>query len=296
MKVAITGASGFVGTGLSRHLESQGHKLAPLPRALLEPTSAGHLSDALDGCTAMVHLAAITHDQAQNQRAQDELFQRVNVDLSLMLAKAAKAAGLKRFIFISSIKVNGEASTRPLRALDKPHAQDRYGKSKWAAEQALMQECHSGEMELVIIRPPLIYDREPKGNLKSLLSAIRKGIPLPLASINNARDLIALPNLCSLIECALKQPGLAGKVLLAADGVPRSTPEIVTLLAQIHGQQARLLPFPQSLLLTLLKLAGKASSADKLLGNLELDISDTCTLTGWQPLPAEAIYKIETRL
>lgn len=296
--VLITGANGFVGRALLALLHARGYPLTGAsrqPLALNAPTVRhwpvsrldGH-SDwrgALQGIDVVVHCAARVH--VMQERCADPLaaYRQANVDASLALARQAVAAGVRRFIFISSIKVNGERSPlgRPIRADDLPAPQDPYGQSKLEAEWALQALAAETGLELVIIRPVLIYGPGVGANVRSLLQAVARGWPLPLGALNNRRSLLALDNLLDLIRVCLTHPHAAGAVLLASDGEDLSTGELVRRMARALGRPARLLPVPAGLLSMLLGLLGRRGMAERLCGTLQVDISETCRRLNWQP-------------
>jgi len=303
MKVAVTGANGFVGQALCQYLDRQGITPLPLSRqaqdfgqfqsqALPPLGNISALSKTLQGCHALVHLAARTHQASASPYADLEKFRETNVALSQTFAEAAALAGVKRFIFISSIKVYGNGHTRASTQASpqayshnsKPAPEDAYGLTKLEAEEALKASCAKNGLELVIIRPPLIFSPHAKGNIAALVKAIRYKIPLPLASIHNQRDVLSLDNLCSLIALCLKHPSATNSEWLASDGAPLSTADMIRLLATAHKLNANLFPAPLKALELLAKITRKEDALQKLSGNLEVDSTLTQECLGWQPV------------
>lgn len=296
--VLITGASGFVGRALLAALHGQGYPLTAASRQAPPQQGAslrywpvqrldGH-SDwrgALQGVDVVVHCAARVH--VMNERGADPLaaFRQANVEATLALARQAQAAGVRRFIFLSSIKAHGEASRpgRPLRADDPPAPCDPYGQSKLEAEWALQALAAETGLELVIIRPVLVYGPGVRANFRSLLRAVARGWPLPLGALGNRRSLLALDNLVDLIRVCLTHPAAAGATLLASDGEDLSPRELVRRLARALERPPRLLPVPAGLLTALLVLLGRRGVAERLCGTLQVDISATCRRLNWQP-------------
>ena len=255
-RVFITGATGFVGRALCSDAGGWQITAGDQRKAGWEASVRGH--------EVVVHLAGVAH-----ARASDALYEEVNVRATQRLAIAALEAGVRRMVFVSSIKVNGEATPpdRPFRASDAPAPQDEYGRSKWRAEQAL----RSSGLEVVIVRPPLVYGPGVRANFLRLLQLVDTGLPLPFASIRNRRSFVFVGNLVALLRRCAEHPAAAGKTLLAADGEDLSTPELVRRMAKALGRTARLLPFPPFLL------------PSKLAGSLAVDASEARNLLQWQP-------------
>ena len=256
IRALVTGATGFIGRALCAG--ASGWQISAV-----DQRKPGWEA-ALDGQEVVVHLAGVAHT-----RADEAVYQAVNVDATLRLAEAAARAGVRRFVFVSSIKVNGEATPpdRPFRAADVPAPVDAYGRSKWRAEQAL---ARVPELEVVVVRPPLVYGPGVRANFLRLLQLVDSGLPLPFASVRNRRSLIFVGNLVSLLMRCATLPGCGGKTLLAADGEGLSTPELVRRMAVALGRPARLLRFPPALL------------PSKLSGSLVVDAADTHAVLGWQ--------------
>lgn len=291
MKVLVTGVSGFVGAPLAAHLAAAGHQVTGAARrpgatevAAPELGPEADWRSALAGAEAVVHCAARAH--VMDDRAADPLavFRRVNRDGTLRLAEQAAAAGIRRFVFLSSIKVNGEATTqRPFRAEDAPAPLDPYGIAKAEAEDGLRRLAARTGLELAIIRPPLVHGPGAKGNLATLLGVLHRGLPLPLASVDNRRSLIGVHNLAELARLCLEHPAAAGQTWLAADGPAISTPDLIRALAAAIGRPARLLPCPPALLRLLARLGGRQAMVERLLGSLVVDDSPARTRLGWVP-------------
>jgi nucleoside-diphosphate-sugar epimerase len=295
--ILLTGATGFVGQALlGRFLELNPHKVTLALRSAISfdrCTShvVGDFSNATDWSAALSNQQVVIHAAARAHIMKDEVsdplaeYRRVNVDGTLNLANQASAAGVKRFIFISSIKVNGEQTTlgQPFRADDTPVPEDAYGISKWEAEQGLQQLASKTGMEVVIIRPPLVYGPGVKGNFASLFKLVSKGLPLPLGAIHNQRSLVAVDNLVDLIITCINHPAAANQVFLAGDGHDLSTTELLRGVAWAMGKPSRLIPVPASLLMMGATLIGKKAMVQRLLGSLQVDISKARDLLGWEP-------------
>ena len=296
--VLVTGATGFVGGAMSARLRREGvlvrtgvrHVCAAVPLGVqpyLVPdlNASADWSGALAGVDAVVHCAArvhVMHDQAQDPLAE---FRRVNVEGTLRLAQQAAAAGVRRFVYLSSIKVNGE-STAPGHAFcadDLAAPQDPYGKSKWETEQALQALAALLPMELVIVRPPLVYGPGVQANFAALMRWVQRGWPLPLAALQNRRSLVARDNLVDLLCLCLRHPAAAGQVFLVSDGEDVSTPELVRRLAQAMGRSAHLWPVPVAWLECAGALLGRRAAVQRLCSCLQVDIEKTRRLLGWQP-------------
>ncbi len=210
-------------------------------------------------------------------------FRKVNVDGTLALARQAAAAGLSRFIFISSIGVNGNINTRPFTENDNPGPAEPYAQSKWEAEQGLWEIQRETGIDIVIIRPPLVYGPEAPGNFGSLVRWVERRMPLPLGAIHNQRSLVALDNLVDLIITCIDHPAASNQVFLAGDGQDLSTTELLRGVAKAMGKPSRLIPVPATLLMQGATLLGKKPVAQRLLGSLQVDISKARSLLGWEP-------------
>lgn len=291
MKVLLTGATGFLGGPVHRALAAAGHEVVAATR---RPVTGMHVrlvgdlgpdtdwSDALADCDAVVHLAARAH--VMDETAADPLatFRRVNRDGTLRLAEQAAAAGIRRFLFMSSIKVNGESTPpdHPFRADDPAAPADPYGVAKAEAEQGLAAVAARTGMGIVVLRPPLVHGPGAKGNLATMMRMLAKGWPLPLGAIANRRSLIGADNLADAVAFLLNHP--ARGTFLISDGAPVSTPELFRLVAGGLGVRARLLPVPPGLLRLAGWATGKRAAIDRLLGSLVVDDAPLQAL-GWAP-------------
>jgi UDP-glucose 4-epimerase len=239
----------------------------------------------LAGTEVLVHAAARVHVMADTATDPLAEFRRVNVLDTLHLAREATAAGVKRFVFVSSVKVNGEAtfSGQPFTADDIPEPLDSYGISKMEAEQGLRQIAAETGMEVIVIRPPLVYGPGVKANFAALMRAVQRGWPLPLGAIHNQRSLVALDNLVDFIITCIDHPQAANQTFLVSDGQDLSTAELVRGMAQAAGVPARLLPVPVWALQAGAALLGKGDAVQRLCGNLQVDISKARRLLGWVP-------------
>lgn len=292
-RLLITGYSGFVGNNLAEQLQ-EGYQLNLLGR---KPSNLGHFFnhnldsistyvDALENVDVVVHCAARVH--IMDDTASDPLseFRAVNTHGTLNLAKQAAAAGVKRFIFLSSIKVNGESTSdkAPFTASDKSAPEDPYGISKAEAEQQLIMLGTETGMEIVIIRPPLVYGEGVKANFASLMRFVGKGLPLPFRSIkSNERSLVSVYNLVDLIQLCIEHPKAANQVFLASDDHDLSTAEMVALMAKVQNKSNFALPVPVWCFKLAGKLLNKNDVIDRLTGSLQLDISHTKNTLDWQP-------------
>jgi|TARA_R100000935_G_scaffold41455_1_gene63131 nucleoside-diphosphate-sugar epimerase len=293
--VLLTGASGFVGGKLLLRFLADGfHVLVPVRKTLtaypasiqkkidFEFSSESDWSGLVNSQNVVVHCAGRAHDQHESGNPLLGLL-RVNVDATLALARHAAAAGVQRFIFISSIGVNGNINTRPFRDDDQPSPVGYYCQSKWAAEQGLWMIQQETNMEVVVIRPPLVYGPDAPGNFGNLVRWVEKGIPLPLGAIHNKRSLVGIDNLVDLVVRCIDHPAAANQVFLAGDGEDLSTTELLRGVGEAMGKPARLIPVPASMLQFGATLLGKKAMAQRLLGSLQVDISKTCELLDWKP-------------
>jgi nucleoside-diphosphate-sugar epimerase len=300
--IAVTGATGFVGRALVAELALQGLPVRAIVRAdrgeswpagtevrtLPNFEDAAAMQAALTGATAVIHCAARAHVLEEASADPLEAFRKVNRDGTLALARAAVAAGVKRFVFVSSVKVNGERTNgTPFRADDVPVPETPYGLSKKEAEIGLREIADETGLEVVIVRPPLVIGAHAKGNLGTIARLIRRGLPLPFGGMTrNRRDLVSLNVLADLLIRCATDPRAAGHIFMAGDGVTRSTAEIVRTLARYESRSARLVPIPAALIGVALKAAGRTAMHDQLLGDLEVDIGPTRAALDWRPSPA----------
>ncbi len=297
MKFMISGAGGFVGKTLCAELLRRGQSVSAAVRSgnsLIENTeviivgaidSETNWADALRDVDVVIHLAARVHVMRENATDPLAEFLQVNLHGTSNLARQAASSGVKRLVYVSSIKVNGEQTntTQPFTELDEPSPQDFYSISKWQAEQALWRIAQETGLEIVVVRPPLVYGPGVKGNFAQMLAVIAKRFPLPLASIYNRRSLIYVENLAdALIACAT-HPVAAGQTYLVCDGEDISTPDLLRQLGDAMGCPARILPFPPSWLRILGKLSGKSDQVERLLGSLRVDSGKIRRDLNWVP-------------
>ena len=283
MNVLVTGATGFVGSGLCNTLEAANYNVRRSNQRLSEVD----WSQSLAGVSTVVHLAARVHimrDSAADPLAE---FGAVNVHGTLNLARQAAAAGVRRFVFLSSIGVNGAVTqlNKPFTSEDSPAPHSSYAISKYEAELGLINIATETGMQVVIIRPPLIYGANAPGNFGSLLRVIRRGVPLPLGlATHNRRSFVSLNNLVDFIITCINHPNAANQTFLVSDNEDVSTADLLRKMAVAQGIPSRLLPVPVALLNLCANLTGKQAIAQRLLGNLQVDISHTQKLLDWQPI------------
>ncbi len=240
---------------------------------------------ALSDVDTVVHLAARVHVMRENCSDALDEFRRINRDATERLARQAAVAGVRRFVYLSTVKVNGEQTfDKPFREADPSHPEDAYAISKWEAEQALKRVSDESGLDVAVVRPPLVYGPGVKGNFLSLLRVVRAGLPLPFASINNRRSFVSLDNLVDLIATCVEHPGASGEVFLAADGEDLSTADLVRRIARSMGKRDPLFPFPPSLLRAASHLVRKRPVCDRLCGSLTVDAGKAKNLLGWKPV------------
>jgi nucleoside-diphosphate-sugar epimerase len=293
--VLVTGANGFVGRALCAQLQSHGHDVlgatrtpvGDLPCAAVQIGDIGADADwraGLAGREAVIHLAAHVHVMSGRPGAMAVDFDRVNVAGSEHLARAAARTGVRRFVFLSSVKVNGETSAgRAFVEGDPAAPADAYARSKADAERRLTTIAAETGMELVIVRLPLVYGPGVKANFLELLRAVDAGLPLPFASIDNRRSLVYLGNLVDALEACMSHPAAADRTFFVSDGQDVSTPQLVREIAAALGKRPLLLPLPPSLLRGVGKLLGRAEQIDRLTGSLQVDIGAIQAALGWAP-------------
>lgn len=301
-RVLVTGANGFVGSALSRRLRDGGMRVRGGVRGrsgiqantgsdgegfdwvvLHDGSSEDDMRRAFQEVSAVIHLAARVH--VMTDRAADPLgeFRRINRDWTERLARAAARQGVRRFVYLSSVKVNGEESAVPFTEEDAPNPQDPYGVSKWEAEQALAAVSSETGLETVVVRSPLVYGPGVGGNFLQLLNILGRGTPLPFASVDNRRSLMYRENLVDvLVRCAEDQRAI-GQTYLVSDGEDLSTPDLIRRLAKALGISVRLWPIPPTVLRWMGRLTGKGAMFDRLLGSLQIDSSKIRRELGWQP-------------
>jgi len=291
-RVLVTGATGFVGRSLCEQLKASGRRVIPAVRRAAGMPNEVVVGDigpstgwrvALAGCDAVVHLAARVH--LMDDKASDPLaeFRVVNTEGTLNLARQAAQAGVKRFVFVSSIKVNGEGRDEPYRETDAPVPEDAYALSKWEAEQGLHRIAQETGMEVVILRPPLVYGPGVKANFQRLLHTVARGWPLPLGAIRNRRSLLYLGNFVDAIRLCVEHPAAAGQTFLLDDGEAVSTPELIRAVAEAMGRPAHLLAVPVRVLELAGALLGRRTAVARLTGSLFADTSLIRSRLSWSP-------------
>jgi UDP-glucose 4-epimerase len=245
-------------------------------------TSRTDWGAALDGVDTVIHAAATAH--RLNDAAAEEPYLEVNARGTLCLARAAARARVTRFIYLSSIKVNGEGKPdRPYSASDEPRPCDAYARSKWLAEGYLQDVVEATAMQGVVVRAPLVYGPEVKGNFLRLLRWVQTGRPVPLGGIDNARSLVSIWNLCDLLRLLMEHPAAPGRTWMVSDGEDLSTPELVRRIARAMGRRARLLAVPSTLLAVAARLSGRSTEFARLCGSLTVDVAATRLELGWSP-------------
>tara|TARA_B100000959_G_C14933561_1_gene604719 strand:- start:749 stop:1696 length:948 start_codon:yes stop_codon:yes gene_type:complete len=297
VKILVTGCSGFVGSALCSHLMAKGMALAGTVRRQQDKTIPNidyHIVSSLNGDTSwrnvlagvsvVVHCAARAHIMHETVSDPLEAFREVNVAGTSRLAREAADMGVGRFIYLSSVKVNGEnTSDHPFREDDTPAPEDPYGISKWEAEQELHKVAGETGLEIVIIRPPLVYGPGVRANFLRLMQLVKWGIPLPLGAIRNRRSLVALDNLVDLIATCLNHPEAVNETFLVCDGEDLSTTELLQRTAEAMGRTAYLIPISSQVLWVAARLLGKEAFARRLCGSLQVDATKTRDLLGWAP-------------
>lgn len=299
MRVLVTGASGFVGSALLKRLAAEADVQ---PLALVRAESAALSLDVEkfevadlaaeslpEGCLAgidvVVHAGARVHVMRDSEPDPLEAFRRANLEGTLNLARRAAEDGVKRFVFVSTAKVHGEASAagEPFTEQQEAKPVDPYAVSKYEAEQALFDLARETGMELVVVRPPLVYGPGVKANFQAMMKWVERGIPLPLGAITNRRSLLALDNLVDFLALCLDHPAAANEVFLVADGEDLSTTDLLRGLAKAMGRPSRLAPVPSALVFGAARLLGQGAIAQRLGGNFQVSIDKARRVLGWQP-------------
>lgn len=295
--LAVTGANGFVGRALCSEAVKRGMTVRGITRSPcdlpqgVENVAIGNVDGetqwalALAGCDVVIHLAArvhIMHDKSRDPLAE---FRRVNTQGTIRLANSAIVAGVRRLVNVSSIGVNGPSTRGNLEFTDQnqPNPHNPYSVSKWEAEQALSVIQKTGKLEVVTVRPPLIYGPGVRGNFLRLLAAVHRGIPLPLGATKNFRDLLYVGNLVDILLVCASHPAANGRTYLVSDGTPVSTHALLRGLARALGVPSRLFPVPPFLLQMLGNMTGSTAEFERLLSSLRLDSSTVCRELDWYP-------------
>lgn len=297
--VLVTGANGFIGSSLVERLAVQGYSVVAAVRKQhdssfrangVKVVAVGNVDahtdwqPALANVKVVVHLAARAHILSETEADALSVYRAVNRDGTLHMARMAARAGVRRFVFVSSIGVNGnQTDALAFSDQDPPAPHNDYALSKWEAEQGLHTISAETGMEVVILRPPLVYGPGVKANFLRLMQLVERGWPLPLGAVHNRRSLIYLGNLISAIAVCLEHPAAAGKTFLVSDGEDVSTPDLIRLIAGEMGRPARLLPVPAPLIRLFAVAVGKRAEADRLLGSLVIDGSKLMDECGWRP-------------
>ena len=312
----VTGASGFIGRALAPVLGASGWQLRqvgrlpyPMPNPIAKTIehSTEPLRTLVDSCEVVIHLAGRAHVMKENTADPLQAYREDNVNQTLALAQAARLAGVRRFVFVSTAKVHGEGQCDKLTAshlpkhdalppgiaslayseADTPNPQDLYALSKWEAEQALTRIARESDMEVVIIRPPLVYGPGVKGNFKSMVSWVKRGVPLPLGSIHNLRSMVAVENLIDFIAlCAdpKRSPRAANETFLISDTQDVSTTTLLKKIAVAYGTPSRLIPLPEGMIRALGALIGQGAAIDRLLCSFRVSAEKAQSTLGWRPV------------
>lgn len=293
---AITGAQGFVGRALAKEMRKRGrsirlitrNKAGPLETEVVSLHNIGADTDwrcALDNVECVIHCAARVH--VPQDTAADTLaaYREVNVAGARRLADQAAALGVRRLVFVSSVKVNGEHTPlgRAFSENDTPTPLDAYGISKWEAEQALWEVARCTGLEVVVVRPPLVYGPGVKGNFARLIYGVRRGVPFPFGSVKNCRSLVGVDNLVDMLIYCTQHPRAAGRTFLVSDGEDLSTPVLIRRLAHAANRPVRLIPFPIGVMRAGARLLGRTAELERLVGSLQVDIGHTCRTLDWAP-------------
>jgi nucleoside-diphosphate-sugar epimerase len=300
--ILITGVTGFIGSAIARCLATRqdicvrgvSRNLVPTPSLGIESIAAdlmeeADFSDLLRGIDIVIHTAGRAHVMRDSTSDPIAEYRRANVDSTVRLARHAASAGVRRFVFISSVKVNGETTLLgyPFSADQAPSPTDAYAVSKYEAEIELFNIADETGLEVVVIRTPLVYGPGVKGNFAAMIRWVRKGMPLPLGAVNNCRSMVALENLVDFTllcaDCG-RSPRAANEVFLVSDGEDVSTTEILRRVALAYGARLRLMPLPVSCIRAVARLLGKGHVADRMLNSLVVDSSPARELLGWKPV------------
>lgn len=300
LRVLVTGANGFIGRALTDHLSKLSFQLVPCVRKLPKERefdslpffecgdihSSTNWKEALSGVDVVVHTAARVHIMSDKSSNSSDNYHRINVDASMNLALQASKAGVKRFIYLSSAKVNGESSAlgNPFKSSDFPNPVGEYAISKFEAEQQLIKLSSETGLEVVIIRPPLVYGPGVKANFALLANIVRLGLPLPFGSITeNLRSMVSLDNLIDFISLCLQHTAVANEVFMVSDGDDVSTVDLIKRIAKVYQRKIWLIPIPISILAKIANCLSKKDALDRLVGTLQVDIQKNFDLLNWKP-------------
>ncbi len=293
MNILLTGASGFIGGRLAAFLHGAGHRVTALVRHRNNPPAAARIiaipgiekiedwRPCLEGNEVVIHLAGYAGDPAGRNREELQLLHRVNVEATGRLAENAARHGIKRFVYLSSAKIYGEESGEPLNESTPPAPASPYARSKWQAEQTLRE--FKDRLAIVVLRPPLVYGPQARGNFRLLLALVRRGMPLPFAMVRNRRSFLYIDNLIDAIHHCLHHPAAANQTYVVSDNRDCSLPRLLELLATAMGRPARLWPVPPALLNAMGLLTGRRDQLRRLTGSLFLDTAKIRTDLSWRP-------------
>lgn len=296
--ILVSGANGFVGRAVVRRLLHDGHRVRGSVRSLdrvgemagMDLIAVGAVdgdtewATALDGVDTVIHLVARTHVTREDVTDPLALYRQINVEGTRRLAEQAKEVGVRRLVFVSSVKVNGESTTtRPFTEADPVDPQDAYGLTKKEAEDVLVETLDGSGTGYVIVRPPLVYGAGVRANLETLMRAVWRGVPLPLAGIDNQRSMIGVSNLADVLVACAEHPNAAGRTFLVSDDADVSTPRLIAEMAGALERPVRLLPFPPAGLRMLGTVTGRRGMVEKLVGSLRVDCSRVKRELGWEP-------------
>lgn len=282
-RIGVTGGTGFVGSALINKLKVDQRPAIKLERiSTSDSVPQWHFVSPID---VVIHSAARVHVLRESAADPIHVFRQANVEGTLRLARQAADMGVKRFIFVSSVKVNGELTVDcPFTALDQPAPSDPYGLSKLEAEQGLQALAQQIPMEIVIVRPPLVYGPGVKANFLRLMQLVQLGIPLPLAAVNSRRSMVAIDNLVNLLLTCVDHPRAAGQIFMVSDGRDMSLPELLRMLSEAMHRPSRLFNVPTKLITFGASLMGQSNNIGKLIGSLQVDITHTHERLGWIPV------------
>lgn len=294
MNILLTGANGFLGYQILQSMEEIGYNVTGVIRRQKSQKPVKNIfnasvdglqnwADALADKDVVIHVAGVAHKKNKVGSEALESYRNINFHGTKNLAVQSAKAGVKRFIFISSIGVNGATSSSPFTEQDEPCPVNEYTRSKYEAEQALWKIAETTDMEVTIIRPPMIYGQNAPGNFATLVNFVRKGIPLPLGAIDNKRAFISIDNLVDFILATISHPRAGNELFLVSDNKDISTTQLLREVGKAMGKPVRLLPVHKRFLTILAKLSGKQLIAEQLLGDLRVDISKATKLMGWLP-------------